>query len=84
MPAGIVFFIMYLSLECFLLNFSGALTPPLWSILGEVVGACSITVGHGVGMLKKIASVKMFHHTSDVQSITSYPLRKKVGWPSFL
>lgn len=30
-------------------------------------------------MLKKVASVKMLHQTSDIQSITSYPLRKKVG-----
>ncbi|XP_057809782.1 uncharacterized protein LOC131024279 [Salvia miltiorrhiza] len=44
---------------------------------GEVVGACLISVGHGAGMLKKVASVKMLHQTSDVQSITSYPLRKK-------
>ncbi|KAH6757936.1 calcium-dependent lipid-binding family protein [Perilla frutescens var. hirtella] len=44
---------------------------------GEVVGACSLSVGHGVGMLKKVASVKMLHQTSDVQSIKSYPLRRK-------
>lgn len=47
------------------------------------MGACSISVAHGVGMLKKIASVKMLHQTSDVQSVTSYPLRKKVGGQVF-
>ncbi|XP_047948182.1 uncharacterized protein LOC125194160 isoform X1 [Salvia hispanica] len=44
---------------------------------GEVVGACLISVGQSMGMLKKVASVKMLHQTPDVQSITSYPLRKK-------
>lgn len=57
------------------------LTPPFWSIPGEVVGACLISVGQSMGMLKKVASVKMLHQTPDVQSITSYPLRKKVCGP---
>ncbi|KAL8484750.1 hypothetical protein ACS0TY_027161 [Phlomoides rotata] len=44
---------------------------------GEVVGACSFSVGHGVGVLKKVASVKMLHQTTDVQSVTSYPLKRR-------
>ncbi|KAK6160946.1 hypothetical protein DH2020_004327 [Rehmannia glutinosa] len=44
---------------------------------GEVVGACSFSVGHGTSMLKKVASVKMLNQTSDVQSIVSYPLKRK-------
>lgn len=42
------------------------------------MGACLISVGKSMGMLRKVASVKMLHQTPDVQSITSYPLRKKV------
>ncbi|KAK4405432.1 putative vacuolar protein sorting-associated protein 13A [Sesamum angolense] len=34
---------------------------------GEVVGACSFSVGHGASMLKKIASVKMIHQTTNVK-----------------
>ncbi|XP_012842600.1 PREDICTED: uncharacterized protein LOC105962815 isoform X1 [Erythranthe guttata] len=44
---------------------------------GEVVGACSFSVGHGTSMLKKVTSVKMLHQSSEVQSITSYPLKRK-------
>lgn len=52
------------------------------------MGACSFSVGHGVGVLKKVASVKMLHQTTDVQSVTSYPLKRRVGgkvnlWLSF-
>ncbi|KAL0308081.1 UNVERIFIED_CONTAM: putative vacuolar protein sorting-associated protein 13A, partial [Sesamum angustifolium] len=42
---------------------------------GEVVGACSFSVGHGASMLKKIASVKMIHQTTNVKGIASYPLK---------
>ncbi|KAG8370579.1 hypothetical protein BUALT_Bualt14G0131800 [Buddleja alternifolia] len=44
---------------------------------GEVVGACSFSVGHGMSVLKKIASVKMLQQTCDVQNIASYPLKRK-------
>ncbi|KAL3639166.1 hypothetical protein CASFOL_017073 [Castilleja foliolosa] len=43
----------------------------------EVVGACSFSVGHGTGLLRKVASVKMLHQMSDVQSVTSYLLKSK-------
>ncbi|CAI9779714.1 unnamed protein product [Fraxinus pennsylvanica] len=44
---------------------------------GEVVGACSFSVGHGANMLKKVASVKMLHQASDIQNVTSYPLERR-------
>ncbi|KAL6576075.1 hypothetical protein OROHE_000546 [Orobanche hederae] len=44
---------------------------------GEVVGACSFSVGHGTGLLRKVASVRMLHQMSDVQSIASYPLKRR-------
>lgn len=53
-------------------------TLSIWSILGEVVGACSFSVGHGASTLKKVASVKMLHQASDIQKVTSYPLERRV------
>ncbi|KAL3812236.1 hypothetical protein ACJIZ3_013504 [Penstemon smallii] len=44
---------------------------------GEVVGACSFSVGHGMSILKKVASVKMLHQTSDVPNFASYPLKRR-------
>ncbi|KAF6156505.1 hypothetical protein GIB67_011306 [Kingdonia uniflora] len=44
---------------------------------GEVVGASYISIGQGTNMLKKVASVRMLHASSDVQNIVSYPLRKR-------
>ncbi|KAE9455056.1 hypothetical protein C3L33_13039, partial [Rhododendron williamsianum] len=44
---------------------------------GEVVGASSFSVGHGVNTLKKVASVRMLHQSPDGQHIMSYPLRRK-------
>ncbi|CAA0829437.1 calcium-dependent lipid-binding family protein, partial [Striga hermonthica] len=43
---------------------------------GEVVGACSFSVGHGISLLRKISSVKMLHQVSEVQSVSSYPLKR--------
>ncbi|KAM1609645.1 hypothetical protein ACFXTN_020154 [Malus domestica] len=42
---------------------------------GEVVGALSYSVGQGANMLRKIASVRVFHQGHDVQNIVSHPLR---------
>lgn len=84
-PTGIFFFFFHVCIMRLLMGiccvnlFDGGLTPPVWSISGEVVGACSFSVGHGAGMLKKVTSVKMLHQTSDVQSIASYPLKRRVG-----
>ncbi|XP_043726204.1 uncharacterized protein LOC122672780 isoform X2 [Telopea speciosissima] len=44
---------------------------------GEVVGASSIPVGHGVHTLKKVASVRMLHQPSDGQKLVSYSLTRK-------
>ncbi|KAJ4956285.1 hypothetical protein NE237_013068 [Protea cynaroides] len=44
---------------------------------GEVVGASSIPVGHGINTLKKVASVRMLHQSSDGQKLVSYPLTGK-------
>ncbi|XP_042475866.1 uncharacterized protein LOC122057714 isoform X2 [Macadamia integrifolia] len=44
---------------------------------GEVVGASSIPVGRGVNTLKKVASVRMLHQSSDGQNLVSYPLTRK-------
>ncbi|KAL3831089.1 hypothetical protein ACJIZ3_019891 [Penstemon smallii] len=44
---------------------------------GEVVGACSFSVGHGMSILKKVASVKMLHQTSDVPNFASYQLKRR-------
>ncbi|XP_027330645.1 uncharacterized protein LOC113846496 isoform X2 [Abrus precatorius] len=43
---------------------------------GEVVGALSFSVGHGTNILKKVASVRMFHQPHDVQNIRSHPLSR--------
>ncbi|XP_047337153.1 uncharacterized protein LOC124940662 [Impatiens glandulifera] len=45
---------------------------------GEVVGATSISVGHGASTLKKVASVRMISQVPDGQHITSHPLKRKV------
>lgn len=47
-------------------------------IVGEVVGASSFSVGHGSGVLKKIASVRMLHPTSDAEKIVCHPLKRRV------
>lgn len=51
--------------------------------LGEVVGALSFSVGHGENMLRKVASVRMFHQAHEAQNLVSYPLKRKVRF-SFL
>lgn len=43
---------------------------------GDVVGALSFSVGHGANILKKVASVRMFHQPHDVPNIRSYSLNK--------
>ncbi|KAK1591812.1 hypothetical protein Q3G72_014066 [Acer saccharum] len=48
---------------------------------GEVVGALSFPVGHGVNTLKKVSSARMLHQPYDIQNIVSYSLRRK-GQPS--
>lgn len=55
------------------------LSPLVLVDIGEVVGASSFSVGHGVNTLKKVASVRMFHQSPDGQHIMSYPLRRKVS-----
>ncbi|TKY54291.1 Vacuolar protein sorting-associated protein 13C [Spatholobus suberectus] len=45
---------------------------------GEVVGALSFSVGHGASVLKKVASMRMFHIPNDVQNIRSYPVSRLV------
>lgn len=47
---------------------------------GDVVGALSFSVGHGANILKKVASVRMFHQPCDVQNIRSYPLTRLVSY----
>ncbi|XP_048235070.1 uncharacterized protein LOC8261314 isoform X2 [Ricinus communis] len=44
---------------------------------GEVVGALSLPVGHGAGMLKKVTSSRMLHQPNSAQNIVSHPLRRK-------
>ncbi|RAL47445.1 hypothetical protein DM860_013410 [Cuscuta australis] len=44
---------------------------------GEVVGAASFSVGHGSSVLKKIASVRMLHSTSNAEKILCHPLKRK-------
>lgn len=46
---------------------------------GEVVGALSFSVGHGSGVLKKVASVRMVHQTNDLHNIVPYTLKKRVS-----
>lgn len=48
---------------------------------GEVVGAFSFSVGHGVNTLKKVTSARMLHQAYDVDNAVSYPLRRR-GQPS--
>lgn len=45
---------------------------------GEVVGAYSFSIGHGVSSLKKVASARMLHQANDMQNVVSYQLRRKV------
>ncbi|XP_062108869.1 uncharacterized protein LOC133819601 isoform X1 [Humulus lupulus] len=45
---------------------------------GEVVGALSFPVEHGSLMLRKVASVRMFHQAHEAQNLISYPLKRKV------
>ncbi|GKV06822.1 hypothetical protein SLEP1_g18658 [Rubroshorea leprosula] len=44
---------------------------------GEVVGAFSFPVGHGVSVLKKVSSARILHQPNDVQDVVSYPLSKR-------
>ncbi|CAM9004161.1 unnamed protein product [Rhodiola kirilowii] len=44
---------------------------------GEVVGAFSFSLGHGVNALTKVASARMLHQVNDMQNVVSYPLRRK-------
>lgn len=46
---------------------------------GEVVGALSFSVGHGANILRKVASVKMFHQAHESQNLVSYPLKSKLN-----
>lgn len=48
---------------------------------GEVVGAYSFSIGHGVSLLKKVASARMLHQANDMQNVASYQLRRKVIFP---
>ncbi|KAB2604886.1 hypothetical protein D8674_042145 [Pyrus ussuriensis x Pyrus communis] len=45
---------------------------------GEVVGALSFSVGQGANVLRKMASVRVFHQGHDVQNVVSHPLRGRV------
>lgn len=45
---------------------------------GEVVGAFSFSVGHGVNVLKKIASARLLHPPFDVGNVVTYPLKGRV------
>ncbi|KAG7594430.1 Vacuolar protein sorting-associated protein 62 [Arabidopsis thaliana x Arabidopsis arenosa] len=44
---------------------------------GEVVGSLSFPVGHGESTLRKVASVRMLHQSSDAENISSYSLQRK-------
>ncbi|XP_017974971.1 PREDICTED: uncharacterized protein LOC18603726 [Theobroma cacao] len=44
---------------------------------GEVVGALSFPVGHGANILKKVSSARMLSQRNRIESIESYPLRRK-------
>lgn len=44
------------------------------------MAALSFSVGHGANILKKVASVRMFHQPNDVPNIRSYPLNRLVSW----
>ncbi|CAM8996430.1 unnamed protein product [Rhodiola kirilowii] len=48
---------------------------------GEVIGAYSFSIGHGVSLLKKVASARMLHQANDMKNAVSYPLRRK-GQPT--
>lgn len=54
---------MYVDPKCFFEN------------IGEVVGSCSFSVGHGQNTLRKVASMRMLRQTSDTQQIVSYQLK---------
>lgn len=47
------------------------------TITGEVVGSLSFPVGHGESTLRKVASVRMLHQSSDAENISSYTLQRK-------
>lgn len=47
-------------------------------LTGEVVGAFSFSVGHGVNVLKKIASARLMHPPFDVSNVVTYPLKGRV------
>lgn len=47
---------------------------------GDVVGALSFSVGHGANILRKVASVRMFHQPYDFQNIRTYPLSRMVSY----
>jgi vacuolar protein sorting-associated protein 13A/C len=51
---------------------------------GEVVGSLSFPVGHGESTLRKVASVRMLHQSSDAENISSYTLQRKVSCFSFI
>ncbi|EPS74076.1 hypothetical protein M569_00677, partial [Genlisea aurea] len=44
---------------------------------GEVIGACSLSVGSGSSMLKKVTSVKSLLQESEAERVVSYPLKRK-------
>ncbi|CAH9120434.1 unnamed protein product [Cuscuta epithymum] len=44
---------------------------------GEVVGSASFSVGHGSSVLKKIASVRKLHSTTDTEKIVCHPLKRR-------
>ncbi|XP_050216889.1 uncharacterized protein LOC126667840 isoform X2 [Mercurialis annua] len=45
---------------------------------GEVSGALSLPVGHGTGMLKKMASSRMLYQSNSGENIVSHPLRRRI------
>lgn len=46
---------------------------------GEVVGAFSFSVGHGVNVLRKVASARLLHPPFDISNVVTYPLKGRVG-----
>ncbi|XP_019431159.1 PREDICTED: uncharacterized protein LOC109338390 isoform X1 [Lupinus angustifolius] len=45
---------------------------------GDVVGSLSFSVGHGANVLRKVASVRLFHQPYDFQNIRTFPLSRMV------
>ncbi|KAE9602547.1 putative vacuolar protein sorting-associated protein [Lupinus albus] len=45
---------------------------------GDVVGSLSFSVGYGANVLRKVASVRLFHQPYDFQNIRTFPLSRMV------